>query len=77
MARLVTDAGETLQVAGIRELVEVDDRRAFGCEPAQNEVRADEAGSARNENQGRRMIGAAAGGSGRDRARRVLVFTGR
>jgi len=42
--------GQILQIAGIGELVEIEDRFVVGFKPVEYEVRADEAGAASYEN---------------------------
>src|ERR1700722_4430724 len=49
VARMLLHRGEVLQIARIRELVEVDHGRAHQREPIQNEVRANKPGSAGDE----------------------------
>ena len=49
MPRIAIQRGEVLPVAGIGELVQVDDRLAGAGQPVQHEVAADEAGTAGNE----------------------------
>jgi hypothetical protein len=48
LVRLYSD--QVLQVAGIRQLVEIDDRGAHPIEPIQDEVRSDKAGTAGYKN---------------------------
>ena len=50
MARVTVQRGQILQVAGIGEFVEIDDRLARGGNPVENEVCADKAGAAGYEN---------------------------
>ena len=49
------DGNQVLQVAGIGELVEIDDRSVYEREPVENEIRPNKAGSAGHEN-GRRVV---------------------
>src|ERR1700722_10304761 len=49
------DGNQVLQIAGIRELVEIDYRSAYEREPVENEIRPNKAGSAGHEN-GRRVV---------------------
>ncbi len=45
VARVALQAGEVLQVAGVSEFVEVDDRFVAGAEPVEHKIAADEAGN--------------------------------
>jgi hypothetical protein len=47
-ARVAVQAGEVLEVAGVGQLVEVDDRLVRLRQPVENKVAADEAGAAGN-----------------------------
>jgi hypothetical protein len=50
--RVIGQAREVGQVAGVGELVEVHDRLVGGGEPVEHEVTADEAGAAGDEDHG-------------------------
>jgi hypothetical protein len=50
MARIARQAVQRLQVAGVSQFVEVDDRFAGLGQPVEHEVSADEAGAAGDEN---------------------------
>src|SRR5690606_39088848 len=50
MACIALQAGEALQVAGVAELVEVDDRLVVPRQPVKQEVGADEASTTSEQN---------------------------
>jgi len=50
VALVAVQAGEVLQVAGVGEFVEIEDRLVVLSQPVEDEVRADEAGAAGDEN---------------------------
>jgi nucleoside-diphosphate-sugar epimerase len=50
------ERAEAPQVAGVRELVEIDERLAVVREPVEHEVRTDEAGAAGDEDHFRRTL---------------------
>ena len=54
MSRITRGRREIAQIAGVSQCVKIDDRLAFLCEPIENEIGADEAGAASDENHGRR-----------------------
>jgi len=52
VSRIVLRRRKVAEIAGVGKLVEIDDRLAFGREPVQHEVGADEAGAAGDEDHG-------------------------
>jgi len=50
MARIAVQAGEILQVAGVGQLIEVDDRFIRLAQPVEDEISADETGTTGDEN---------------------------
>ena len=52
MARVALQAGQVVQVAGIGELVEVDDALRVAGKPVEYEVGADETGASGDEDHG-------------------------
>ena len=54
MPRIARGRREVAQIAGVGQRIEIDDRLAFLREPIENEIGADEAGAAGDENHGRR-----------------------
>ena len=50
MARVALQRGQVFQVAGVGQLVEVDDGLVGLGQPVENEIAADEAGAAGDEN---------------------------
>ena len=51
MARVALQGGEVLEVAGVGQRVEIDDRLIGMGQPVEDEVAADEAGSAGDEDR--------------------------
>ena len=49
VARIALQAGQSFRVARVGEFVEVDDRLLRTSQPVENEIGADEAGAASNE----------------------------
>ena len=62
--------GEIMQIARVRELVEIDQRFADRGEPADHEVGADETGASGDENQ---VENASVGSGGRSRGQRARL----
>jgi len=52
VARIVLERGQGLEIAGVGELVEVDDRFVALGDPVEDEIGADEAGAAGNQDHG-------------------------
>ena len=51
VAGVIGDACEIVEIAGVREFVETDDRAASKAEPVENEIRADKTGRARHQDR--------------------------
>ncbi len=51
VACMIFDRTQIVEIAGVGQLVKIQNARGFGRDPLQNEVRADEPGSAGDENE--------------------------
>ncbi|MDT4888022.1 hypothetical protein FQZ97_1245240 [compost metagenome] len=52
MASIPLQAGQGFQIAGVGELVQVEDGLIVACQPVKHEVGADEAGATSDQNHG-------------------------